>query len=181
MSNRIPKAENMMKKTTLVAGALLVLAGCSDGGAPVADHDQAASPVQAVQSVTPAPAAVPCTQDGFYSPLPDPAIRFGFPFRVARDSVYASDQGKPRRRLSLDYLEGSPEDVWNGIVRGMQAAGFEPVADAAPGEYSATFSKGGQPGIFAKLTPGPGTSPTGDDVKGSIWLSWPLKEAAGAP
>src|SRR3546814_17500189 len=99
-----------MSRTILAAGLLaLIVAGCAKEDAatappPARGADTAIAATDAIE-------ADPCVQGGFYSPLPDPAIRFQFPFRVARDRVYESDTGKHRRGLSLDYREGSDDGI----------------------------------------------------------------------
>jgi len=166
-----------MKKRLLIAGSLLALVGCSGGGAPAPSQGgTVASPQpQATTPVSSSASAASCAQKAFYSPLPDAAIHFDFPFRVARDRVYASDGGKLRRGLSLEYTQGEAGAIWDAIMGSMQAAGYVPVAAPASGEYKATFAKSGRPGIYIAVTPDPGSNPTGADVKGSIWMSWSSK------
>lgn len=167
---------------TILAGSLLalVVAACAKEQPVPAAHGAQASDTTAM-----VPATGPdegCVQDGFYSPLPDPAIRFQFPFRIARDRVYDGTDGKLRRGVSIEYLEGSADDVWGKVVASMAAAGFEHAS--GPGDQNeGTFLKEGQPGIFAKVDGNPGTNPTGNDVKGSVWLSWNSndKKATAAP
>ncbi|MFC3714819.1 hypothetical protein ACFONC_01430 [Luteimonas soli] len=171
-----------MSKTILVAGVLaLIVAGCAKE-----DVATAPSPAQGADTAIAATAAIeaePCVQDEFYSPLPDPEIRFQFPFRVARDRVYESDNGKPRRGLSLEYLEGSADGIWDAVVASMAAAGFEQAQGVEDEPYRGTFKKGGAPSIFAKVDGEAGSNPTGTDVKGSIWLSWGTDggDASSAP
>ena len=105
-------------------------------------------------------------------------IHFDFPFRVARDRVYANADGAMRRGVSREYLSGSAEDVWNAVVRSMEDAGFR-LADGGP-EQKGTFAKQGTPSMYLAITPEAGANPTGPDVKGSIWISWALQEPARA-
>lgn len=168
-----------MNRTILVSGLMAIaLAGCNDKDPNVASQD--ATPAATSPEQVAAAPAEPCLESAFYSPLPDASIRFDFPFRVARDRVYASQNGTKRRGLSLEYLDGSVDQVWSSVTATMQAAGFEQV-DGVPAEpNSATFTKQGMPSIFVKVSGEPGKNPTGEDVKGDVWLSWSLEDTAGA-
>ncbi|SRR5690606_10014520 len=168
-----------MNRTILASSLLAVaLVGCSgrDDGPQTAVQDATTAPVQVAEAPV-----EPCNTNPFYSPLPDAAIRFDFPFRVARDRVYSSDNDTLRRGISLEYLEGDGEGRWNDVIASMQKAGFEQTNASTDSPLSGTFKKPGQPGIFVKVSPEPGKNPTGDDVKGSVWLSWTVEEAPSAP
>lgn len=165
--------------TSLLA---IVLAGCNSEPAATSAQDVAAADAGDSQTATGAPAtSESCVQDvPFYSPLPDDSIHFDLPFRVARDRVYSSDDGTTRRGLSLEYLEGGAEQAWNSILEAMRAAGYEPTDTAANAPNSGNFTKSGQPSIFIKVDQDPGQHPTGDDVVGSIWMSWAVQGEAAS-
>src|SRR3546814_8566451 len=79
--------EDNMKNIFLLAVGLTVLSACSDDAVPQPDATQAdASVVAADASME--PSAIPECPKAFYSPLPDSAIHFDFPFQIARDRVY---------------------------------------------------------------------------------------------
>lgn len=165
-----------MNKMILVSGLLAIaVAGCTNNDSNPMSQAADATGQAAVET-----SAEPCVGNAFYSPLPDASIRFGFPFRVARDRVYETADGKPRRGISLEYLDGSADEVWSGVVSSMRAAGFEQSDAATAPQYSGSFAKKGQLGIFVKLSPEPPKGATGEDVKGSVWISWTRQDAPSA-
>lgn len=164
-----------MKRHLAVAVVFLALVGCQGGERTGAPEQPSAAPAVA----EPAEAAPCVPTPSFYSPLPDAAIRFDFPFRIARDRVYATDSGEARRGVTLEYLAGTPEDVWSGIVQSMEKAGFH-LADSAGSNLKGTFVKQGTPSMYLALTPEAGATQTGPDVLGSIWISWKLEKAVQA-
>ena len=157
-------------KKYFVAGALLALAGCRGAEVPPPANGLEPAPAATIAAVQSSPAQS-CEENGFYTPLPDKAIRFAFPFRVARDRVYANAGGETRRGLTIEYLSGNADEVWSGIVESMKAAGFHATGTDS-GQPQATFVKQGMPSVYLALTPEAGANPTGPDVLGSVWISW---------
>lgn len=160
-----------MNRRFMMVGALLALAGCSNG-------DVAAPPTNQVAALPPAAstepaAAEPCAENAFYSPLPDARIRFDFPFRIARDRVYTTEAGAPRRGLTIDYLEGDAGQVWTDIGKSMEAAGFSATGDVTG--TKGTFVKPGRPSLYVEVKPGPAEGLSGPDAKGNVWISWSVK------
>ncbi|WP_140909333.1 hypothetical protein [Cognatiluteimonas lumbrici] len=168
----------MNKKILLPTLLAIALAGCGNDSANQASTDAAASPASVATEQAP---AAPCVDNAFYSPMPDASLRFDFPFRIARDRVYADDNGTPRRGLSLEYLEGNADEVWSSVSNTMLNAGYEQADAPSALPYSGTFTKQDQPAIFVKVATDPVKNPTGDDVKGSVWLSWVVGDAPSAP
>lgn len=156
-----------MKFRILVLSLAVLIAGCSGGE----QESATTSAKHAAAAVANAPSPCPPV---FYSPLPDVAIVFDFPFQIARDRVYTTDSDGTRRGLTIEYLEGDSEQVWASIKKSMTEAGFRQVGDIT-NESKGTFSKQGKPSIYVGVTSGPIQSPTSPDTKGSIWMSWSLK------
>src|SRR3546814_16752705 len=114
-----------MKNIFLLAVVLTVLSACSDDAVPQPDATQADSSVVAADASM-EPAAIPECPKAFYSPLPDSAIHFDFPFQIARDRVYTSDADVTRRGLGIEYLESDAAQIWSRVNEAMRHAGFTP-------------------------------------------------------
>lgn|SRR3546814_163062 len=162
-----------MKNIFLLAVVLTVLSACSDDAVPQPDATQADSSVVAADASM-EPAAIPECPKAFYSPLPDSAIHFDFPFQIARDRVYTSDADVTRRGLGIEYLESDAAQIWSRVNEAMSNAGFTPAGEVT-GELQGNFSKSGVPTIFISVKPEVAGKPSNPDAKGSIWISWQLE------
>lgn len=167
-----------MRLKFMALPALVLVAACSGG------DNQSVATGQKDPVVTKAAESPFCPgASTFYSPLPDDTIRFKFPFHLARDRIYKVDNGAVRRGLMLEYLDGSPEQIWMQVRESLAVAGYNTAADASAGNKGAAFSKKGKPSLFANVSQGPVASPSNPEAKGTIWISWqlPPPKASGSP
>lgn len=165
-------------KSSILAASILLLATACAGEAPPVT--QAASTpdgtTAAVAGAKPSDCPAP-----FYSPLPDAAIRFDFPFHLHLDRIYRPEGGELRQRVVLEYLQGDAAGAWRGVEKAMKAAGYRRVGPE-PTDFRATFTKSGMRSLFIDTSGGRPEVPANPKARGTVWISWSLDGTpAGTP
>src|SRR3546814_7551714 len=157
-----------MKNIFLLAGVLTFLSACSDGTSPQPDEETQADSSPVAADATMEQAAITECPKALYSPLPDSAIHFDFPFQIARDRVYTSDAGVARRGLRIEYLDSDATQIWSRINEAMKSAGFTPAGEITE-ELKGNFSKRGIPTMFVSVNSAVAEDPSNPEAKGSTW------------
>jgi len=128
--------------------------------------------------------AMDCPQPkaGFYEILPDPNIRFDFPFHLKQDRVYVTDKGPTRRAAVFEFLDGDASSAFGNIARSLQSAGYAPAGSAgtdADGKQKQTYKKAGAPNLAVLVYDYPASvkKPAHPSAKGIIKISWKVADA----
>lgn len=157
-----------------------LLAGCSDKPSPPETTGPAAS---AGAESGPEPVAAPPdelrpTRGELAAPLPEGVV-LPFRYHVRSDGPSATEQGAPRRRMRLEFLEGDVATVAGQVEDALVAAGFT-VGGTDTTDAGATRTNYRKDG-FGRVTAVVG--PTGDAVdpeaRGLLILDWPAGDAGG--
>lgn len=115
-----------------------------------------------------------CAQGGFYSPLPV-NIQLASPFHLRSDRIATNKQGKVRRRVTLEMLQGTGGEAFADASRSLLAAGYE-VKGQLKGEPTARQSQGfikkGHPSIVLISNVDVGAKPANPDAKGLLAVEW---------
>jgi hypothetical protein len=160
----------MKSKLVLLFSAALLASACSG---PDASPTTSATPATSASPAAAAPTP-------FYSPLPDDAVHFDFPFQLASDRYYVTDKGETRRRLVLEYLDGDATQVWNKIEQSMGKAGYQLRNKSEAGTGKGTFYKNNHP-IFVNTTGKRPGDPAHPAAVGTVWISWPVTDVTIPP
>jgi len=161
----------MKSKLALLFSAALLVSACS--GPDASPAATSATPTTSVAPV--AEAATP-----FYSPLPDDAVHFDFPFQLASDRYYVTDKGETRRRLVLEYLDGDATQVWSKIQLAMGEAGYQLRNKSEADTGKGTFYKNKSP-LFIDTNGKQPADPAHPAAVGTIWVSWPVTDVTIPP
>jgi hypothetical protein len=161
-----------MKRTLLIAVGLLAIAGCNN-------------PAPADQTAQGTPAAVPtsssdtnpaaCSEAPGYNPFPQ-GIAPAFAYHLRSDRLYVHKNGKNRRRLTIEFLDGDANAALASFEQSMSAAGFKarPRKDGADGRITTPFAKKGFGTVIATAIPSPGPNPANPAAKGVLSIDYPM-------
>lgn len=131
--------------------------------------------------------ATECPQPaaGFYEILPDPGIRFDFPFHVKQDRLYVTEKGPTVRGVVFEFLDGDASTTSDNVANSLTSAGYVPVGNIstdADGKQKQTYKKTGSPNLNVLIYDYPSsvTNSAHPDAKGIIQVSWQVAAAQPA-
>lgn len=127
----------------------------------------------------PQPAAV------FYEVLPDPGIRFDFPFYLKQDRLYVTEKGPTVRGVVFEFLDSDASTVVGNVANSLKIADYLPVGNAstdADGKRKQTYKKKGAPNLKVAVQDYPAsvTKTAHPNAKGIIHVSWQVAAAQSA-
>ena len=161
-----------MKKTLfLVSLVAAFAAGCTQD-----DGAQAPSATPDVAAATPAAEAPAKPDNGLAEPLPE-GVRLMFANRVRSDRIVDRGEGRYRRRIGLNYLEGTQEATYKAISDELVAAGFAERErdDKSNGNIRSKFDKAKFGTVIVTITPVGDEKTSENDGKGRVLLDWPAR------
>lgn len=155
--------------------AAVLCASCSN---------QQTAQVENASSEQPA-AERPQTEAIFYEVLPDPGIRFNFPFHLKQDRVYVTNKGPTIRGVVFEFLDGDASGAFRNVSSSLEIADYVPVGDIrtdADGKRKQTYKKEGSPNlnVLVQDYPSSVTKTAHPNGKGIIQISWQLVAAQPA-
>jgi hypothetical protein len=155
-----------MNSTFLALTALLFLASCKPNGNTAADTAAGAKPCP--------PAAAG------YRFLPG-SLDVPVAYHLRSDRIAATRENQPRRRVTLEFLEGDVDSVLASVEGAMAKAGYKarPVKDHEDGSVVRRFVKRGA-GITVTVSPKVGDKPANPDAKGVIIYAYALGRVPGS-
>lgn len=159
-----------MKIRLTVLLAIALAAGCGQTGTPDA-VSQTAEPQ--------APVAEPCTQVGFYSPLPGD-LQMQFPFQLRSDRIFTNKKGAVRRRVTLETLSGTAPEAFDSASQSLIAAGYKSKGKlkGAPDKKQAQyFVRKGYPTIALVSNVDVGKKPANPQSTGLVYFEWTMPAA----
>lgn len=162
-----------MNRHVLLATVLLGVAGCSqrpEAAQPATTSQAAAVPATA--------AAAPCEEPTGYQWQPAD-LAFDLPYHLRADRIYGARDESSRRRVVLEFLEGTPESVLASVEQAMLAAGFQarPRREPGNGNLIAPFAKKGYGSIAVVINGSAGDNPSHPEAKGTIAFDYPVAPA----
>lgn len=112
--------------------------------------------------------------------LPE-GVDLTFRHHVRSDSVVEYEDRRDRRRIGLDYLEGSQEGVYLAIAGSLMGAGFEERerSEKPNGNVRAKFTKSKFGTVIIVVTPVGDEKVSHADGKGRVLLDWPSLASEG--
>jgi pyruvate/2-oxoglutarate dehydrogenase complex dihydrolipoamide acyltransferase (E2) component len=103
----------------LVATSAISLTACKrDASAPVSDTAKPAA------SRAAEPASTDLAGRKLATPLPK-GITLDFPYHLRQDIVETSKDGRKRRKVTVEYLQGTPQDIRTSVGAALKGAGLE--------------------------------------------------------
>lgn len=158
-----------MKRLTLTAAVVLILAGCNQP-ATTAEATQAPAAPQA--SAAPAAACEP--QATGYQWLPEGLV-LDIPYHLRADRIYINKNNVQRRRVVLEFLDGDAESTLASVDKSMTTAGFtaRPRKDQPNGNIVVPYMKKGFGGITVIASATAGDKPSNPAAKGTITFDLP--------
>lgn len=175
----------MPLKNLLFGAMAVILATACSGSDPEIAHSEvgsATTPSTALNTGE-APDQTNQIRSSFYSPLPNEKIRFSFPFHIRADRFYKTDEGKTRRGVVFEYLDGESDGVWDALVSDLGSSGYEPVGAPrveANGRQIQAFIAENAPRLTVAISGGVPDAPSNPEAKGQIWINWEVEPGLGA-
>lgn len=158
-------------KTRLTALFVVCLAaGCGQTSAPEAVSQETQPQVQTEQ---------PCTQTSFYSPLPGD-LQVQFPFHLRSDRIFTNKKGALRRRVTLETLNGTAAEAFEGASQSLVAAGYKAkgkLKGSPEKKQAQSFVRKGQPTIALVSNVDVGSKPANPDATGLVYFEWTVRSA----
>lgn len=126
----------------------LALAACSD-------RSEVPQPAgEATQADAAFPQTAPAAEEQLQEALPE-GVEIDYAYRLQRDGMVESDEGRMERRLAMQYLEGTQESIADAASQAMLDAGFElgKRIGLPNGNVRMNFHKGGYGAATVVVTP----------------------------
>ena len=170
-----------MKEKVVFAMLIFTLVGCRDHGAPNSAATQEVATASAnqgggaiaVPTVTNCLASVDRT-----NPLPSLGVPMHVPCGLRSDRLYRTEAGIPRRQVTFEFVDPSPESALSAIDVSMSAGGFRLRAPTGgQGSLVRTYTKAGYGEVHVWANPNPNPSPKNPAAKGAIGVDFPAPAA----
>lgn len=134
------------------------------------------APETAPQMAAPSPQAETqaCKQAGFYSPLPAD-VQLSFPFQLRSDRIFTNKKGKVRRRVTIEFLEGSAGDAFVSASQSLEAVGYKAkgkLKGESTTRQSQAFVMKGKPSITLVSNVNVGKKPANPEAVGLVSFEW---------
>lgn len=166
-----------MKSVFYSVLCLLMLASCKQE-----------EPATTVATVTPAASETAATTNAC------PPAAFGYQFlpegldvpvvyHLRADRFYTAKDGRLRRRVALEFLEGDADSVRASVEEAMVKAGYKsrPSKTLKNNDIHTPYVKKGVPNIAVMINAEAGESPHHPDAKGVLVYDYPMAVAAPPP
>lgn len=166
-----------MKSAFYSVLCLLMLASCKpeEPAATVATATPAAGETAATTTACP-PAVVG------YRFLPE-GLDVPVAYHLRADRFYTAADGRLRRRVALEFLEGDADSVRASVEESMVRAGYKsrPSKTLKNNDIHTPYVKKGVPNIAVMINVEAGESPHHPDAKGMLIYDYPLAVATPPP
>lgn len=162
-----------MKLAIPVISCLFAMAACSNP-----------APTAAVEDLSPSAevATEPCPEQAGYIAFPE-GVALDIPYHLRADRIYIHKNGKERRRVSVEFLDGDAGTALASFEQSMIRAGFtaKPRKDMPNGNVTMAFGKKGFGTVRLVAVSTPGPKPSNPGAKGVISMDYPADNVTAAP